>query len=198
MKYIVNEFHPNNLVDIRKEHEFSQKELGEILGVSSRQICNYETGERSLPIDKAMILSEKFNYSLDWIYSRTERKKEINTFKVDIRNFFSCDDDNVYLTIPKNFWDYIHTISEIEKSTNTQSAKSLLKFKAYSEYDKDNNDKIVFRITMPKEDFSAYIQSKDGLLPYSSEHENRIPKHRPTEEETKQIVDFFESLNKSE
>lgn len=198
MKKIVDEFHPNNLVAIRKEHDLSQKDLGEILGVSYRQICNYETGERSLTIDKAMILSNKFNYSLDWIYNRSESCKEINTFKVDIRKFLSCDDDNVYLTIPENFWDYIHKISDIEGSINTKSAKSLAKLKAHSEFDKDSNNTTFFIITMPKEQFGKRYKNGNEWIPIASEHEADKSEHKPTEEQKQCLADFFGFFSKSE
>ena len=59
---------PNNLLSIREELKLTQKELGEILNVSVRQICNYETDETStLPLDKAILISKKWNYSLDYI-----------------------------------------------------------------------------------------------------------------------------------
>ena len=64
----VKEIYPCNLLELRKNLGLTQKELGEILGVSERMICNYETGEITLPIDKAIILSQRWNYTLDWIY----------------------------------------------------------------------------------------------------------------------------------
>ena len=60
----------NNLLKIREELNYTQQELGQILDVSERMICYYETGLSSLPIDKAVLIRKKWNYSLGWIYNQ--------------------------------------------------------------------------------------------------------------------------------
>lgn len=60
--------YPCNLLELREELQLTQKQLAEILDVSERMIGYYETGVVTLPIDKAILLCQKYNYTLDWIY----------------------------------------------------------------------------------------------------------------------------------
>ena len=76
------------LAELREDLDLTQEQLAEILGVSTKMVSNYETGANALPIDKALILSEKYGYSLDWLY----KKYNINfdnckDFLIDIRKW---------------------------------------------------------------------------------------------------------------
>ena len=88
----------NNLLKIREELNYTQQELGQILDVSERMICYYETGLSSLPIDKAVLIRKKWNYSLDWIYNQDlsgkfhDVSEETPDFLVDIRRFLKVSD----------------------------------------------------------------------------------------------------------
>ena len=97
--------------------------------------------------------------------------------------------------MPLKYWELFGAISKILNSE--KSAENIKEdiIKLLADYMDFETSDVVFRITMPKEDFSSYIQSKKGLIPYSREHETNKVKHTPTEEETQQIVDFFDSLN---
>ena len=115
---------PNNLLNIRTELGLSQNEMGEILGVSTRMICNYEIGTSNLPPDKAMILSTKFNYSFSYIYAdKTKQPVNSDSFMIDIRKTITCDNDNVYFTITDNHWNYLCELLGINNSVNTNKTK---------------------------------------------------------------------------
>lgn len=43
----------NNLANIRDDLGYTQKQMGEILGVSERMIQKYESNQYNLPIEKA-------------------------------------------------------------------------------------------------------------------------------------------------
>lgn len=102
---------------LRENLGLTQKELGEILGVSERMVCNYETEETTLPLDKAMILSKKYNYTLDWIYCHpanssnvspaVHTEKEHPKFFVDIREFISYSNNSLHFTFPDYYMEYI-------------------------------------------------------------------------------------------
>lgn len=122
------ERHPCNLLKLREELKLTQKQLGEILEVSERMICNYETGEITLPIDKALVLSKKYGYSLDWIYlvpvnAPSEKVVGYTKFIVDIRHFLSFSNDSVLFTIPNYYWEYIKKRNAITSSKSLDEDK---------------------------------------------------------------------------
>ena len=128
-----NESHPCNLLKLREELELTQKQLGEILGVSERMICNYEIGAITLPIDKAIFLCQKYNYTLDWIYcypadvkgaaALSDKAEKYPKFVVDIRDFLSYSNDSVFFTIPNYYWEYIKRRNAITSSKSPDGDK---------------------------------------------------------------------------
>lgn len=54
-----------NLKRLRTENKLSQEGLAEILGVSRQSISKYEQGNAYPEIDKLMVLSQKFNVTVD-------------------------------------------------------------------------------------------------------------------------------------
>lgn len=119
----IKEIYPNNLLKIREHLGYTQEEMGKILDVSERMICNYETGESNLPIDKAILLSKRYNYSLDWIYRIEDtsiknaylhsHNVELAKFMVDARDFISFSDNMYHFCIPENYQKYISEINTI-------------------------------------------------------------------------------------
>ena len=53
----------------------SQKVLGEVLGVSDRNIRFYETGEHRPDFDGLLTLADYFQVSLDYLVGRSEERK---------------------------------------------------------------------------------------------------------------------------
>ena len=78
MAHKVKDIIESNIYEIRAEQNLTQEELGELLGVSVRMIQSYEAGQTTLPLDKAMYLCEKWNYSLDQIYKYSGRFYTVN------------------------------------------------------------------------------------------------------------------------
>lgn len=54
-----------NLVELRKLHDFSQEELAEMIGVSRQTLSKYETGESLPDIDKCKALADIFSVTMD-------------------------------------------------------------------------------------------------------------------------------------
>jgi len=52
---------------LRKQRRLSQKELGEIIGVTHKTISTIESGLSSTTIDKLVILAQFFNVSTDYL-----------------------------------------------------------------------------------------------------------------------------------
>ena len=65
------------LRDLRKQYGYTQKELGEKIGVSDNTITNYEKGVRQPSYEILQSLANIFECSIDYILGRTNNKKEI-------------------------------------------------------------------------------------------------------------------------
>ena len=63
------------LRELRTEKKISQKALGEILGISDRNIRFYETGEHRPDFEGLLILADYFQVSLDYLVGRSEERK---------------------------------------------------------------------------------------------------------------------------
>lgn len=201
----IKEIYPNNLLKIREFLDYTQEEMGKILGVSERMICNYETGESNLPIDKAILLSQKYNYSLDWIYkiketqtnsiSVHEHSNQVDKFVVDIRDFVSFSDNKYHFTIPQNYWEYITKLNRIILSQRTDNEKKRLKAELDGKYKKNNNTSIVLRISIDSSEIRSYLSFNSDLIPFadSDPDEKYEP---PTKESISELNAFFDELMK--
>lgn len=125
----------NNVLRIREQLGYTQKQFGEILGISERMICNYETNESNLAPDIALTISKKWGYSLDYIYcdileepiNKEQKQKRYITdktiFDVDIRDFIACSNDKITIQMDKAYWDYILEVNNIKMSNQTDDEK---------------------------------------------------------------------------
>lgn len=75
----------NNLRKLRKSHNLTQKEVAAILGISQQQYSSYELSSSLLTIDKALILADFYNVTLDYLVKRKVVKNNIDRIK-DIEN----------------------------------------------------------------------------------------------------------------
>lgn len=57
---------------LRKQAQLSQKQLGEVLGLSNRAICTMEGGSRGTTIEKLVLLAEYFHVSTDYLLGITD------------------------------------------------------------------------------------------------------------------------------
>ncbi len=73
----------DNLVELRKYHDYSQEELAEMIGVSRQTLSKYETGESLPDIEKCKLLSDVFSVSID-----------------DLINYDRNSDDGMGLGVP--------------------------------------------------------------------------------------------------
>ena len=193
----------NNLLKIREELNYTQQELGQILDVSERMICYYETGLSSLPIDKAVLIRKKWNYSLDWIYNQDlsgkfhDVSEETPDFLVDIRRFLKVSDDKVVFSIPQDFWNYMSDLNEICHSTVSENERKRKIVELNGSYTKDNKTNIFKECSIDKEAFINMICLGDVPVLYSCE-EDKKEYPEPSDEKMKEVIDFLELLKKEE
>ena len=57
---------------LRKEAKISQKQLGEVIGVSNKAICTMEIGTRETTLEKLVMLAEFFHVSTDYLLGVTD------------------------------------------------------------------------------------------------------------------------------
>ena len=198
----IKEIYPNNLLKIRESLKYTQAEMGGILDVSERMICNYETGESNLPIDKAILLSKKYNYSLDWIYSTKETQNKNNSkqnypkqndkFIVDIRDFISFSDNAYHFVIPDNYRKYVHELNSILFSNKTDNEKKRLKTELDGKYKKNNKGYVVWRISIPSDKFLSYMHFDSSFIPFADNGNDS--EYEPTEEEVSDAISFLNKL----
>ena len=64
--------------DLRHDHDMTQRELAEILGMSQTGYSKYETGENDIPTEILIRLSKIYNVSIDYLLDQTDCKKRYN------------------------------------------------------------------------------------------------------------------------
>lgn len=63
------------LKDLKEDADLTQKQVSEIIGVSVNHYGKYERGETDLPLEKAILLADFYDVSLDYIAGRTNHKQ---------------------------------------------------------------------------------------------------------------------------
>lgn len=190
----------NNLANIRDDLGYTQKQMGEILGVSTRMIQKYESYQYNLPIEKAIFLSNKYNYSLDWIYCNRDpyRNKEYipcyqcenNKFVMDIRNFITRSNDLIHIVIPDNYWNYIKKLNKVMSSNISNVEKNIEKKKLSEKFLENNNKNWKFSIDYKK--FYSYLIFDDKEIPFVDD--DNIKKKKVTESQIKEAEKFLNEL----
>ena len=61
--------------DLREDKDLTQKEIGEILGMSQTGYSKYETGENDIPSSVLIKLARFYNTSIDYLLGETDNPK---------------------------------------------------------------------------------------------------------------------------
>ncbi len=61
--------------DLREDADLTQTELAEIIHMHKTTYVRYETGEREIPLNIAIILAKYYKVSLDYLAGLTNKKK---------------------------------------------------------------------------------------------------------------------------
>lgn len=56
--------------ELREDHDYSQSDVAEILGISQQHYSKYETGEYELPLRHFITLAEHYSVSADYLIGR--------------------------------------------------------------------------------------------------------------------------------
>lgn len=65
----------SRLRDLREDKDMSQKEMGNILGMSQTGYSKYETGENDIPTTILVELADYHNTSVDYLLNLTDVKQ---------------------------------------------------------------------------------------------------------------------------
>ena len=65
----------SRIKDLREDKDMVQKEVAEILNITTQQYSLYERGDREIPFHHAIKLAEFYHVSLDYIAGLTNNKK---------------------------------------------------------------------------------------------------------------------------
>ena len=61
--------------DLREDHDLTQKQMAQVLNCSQQVYSNYELGQRDIPTDILIRLSQFHNVSVDYILGLTDNPK---------------------------------------------------------------------------------------------------------------------------
>ncbi len=77
------------LRDLRREHNLSQQELGNVFGVDKGTISKIENG-KTLNSDLALSIADYFGVSMDYLFGLSDDKSPVNYDLKKAWHFFSC------------------------------------------------------------------------------------------------------------
>lgn len=63
------------LRDLKEDADLTQKQVADLIGVSTNHYGKYERGETDIPLEKAVILANYYNCSLDYLAGRTVHRR---------------------------------------------------------------------------------------------------------------------------
>ena len=58
--------------EVREDHDLTQREIADELGMSQPQYNRYERGYRDIPTDMLIFLAYRYNTSVDYLLGRTD------------------------------------------------------------------------------------------------------------------------------
>ena len=58
------------LLDLRQDHDMTQKEVAALLGIDQRVYSNYETGKREIPVRHLIVLADHYKTTIDYLVGR--------------------------------------------------------------------------------------------------------------------------------
>lgn len=65
--------HYQRIKELREDADLSQRQIAEILHMHKTTYTRYETGEREIPFNIAILLAKYYHVSLDYIAGLTDR-----------------------------------------------------------------------------------------------------------------------------
>ena len=65
------------LKDIREDHDLTQKQIAEVLGMEQSNYAKYENGKNMMGVDKYIKLAKFYNVSLDYLTGIINKPKPL-------------------------------------------------------------------------------------------------------------------------
>ncbi len=65
----------NRIRDLREDHDLSQRQLAEAIGITQRKYSYLETGTQQLTDEILVKLADFYGVSVDYILRRTDKRK---------------------------------------------------------------------------------------------------------------------------
>lgn len=195
---------PTNLATIREKLKYTQEDLAKILGVSKKMICYYEQECSNLPLEKAIYLSKRYNFSLDWIYKNPQNSQntlkfknysdeECTKFLVDIRDFLICSDDKIKFCIKNAYWEYIKKLNAIKHSDKTQRIQSNEIAELNGNYKITDDTDIFWEFSIDINEFISMIHYQDGSCPIYTDDDSKNVSP-PNDEQIEEIKEYLKSF----
>ena len=63
------------LRDLREDHDYTQREIADVLHIKQNTYSQYENGQRQIPIDFLIKLALHYNVSTDYILELTDKRE---------------------------------------------------------------------------------------------------------------------------
>ena len=61
--------------DLREDHDYKQRQIAEYLHCSQQVYSNYELGQRDIPTEILIKLSNLYDVSIDYLFGQTSNPK---------------------------------------------------------------------------------------------------------------------------
>lgn len=148
----MEKIYKNRLKEILDEIGFTETAFADEYNLDPSNISKIVTGDKQLPLELAMKICEKYEFSLDWMYC----KESLNSknFLIDIRELFYCEQDKIYIKIPKKQLYYIFELNEIKNSDKHKINKKVNLSDLNEDFlNDDDQNEIIAIFEIPKDDF---------------------------------------------
>lgn len=70
--------HYRRIRDLREDHDLKQKDMAAFLNCSQQVYSNYELGQRDIPTEVLIRLSEYYRVSVDYLLGLTDNPKRLS------------------------------------------------------------------------------------------------------------------------
>ena len=72
--------YPERMRALREDHDYTQTEIANVLGIAQTTYSQYELAKRSLPIEYLITLCQFYHVSTDYMLGLTDKKKHPPSF----------------------------------------------------------------------------------------------------------------------
>ena len=77
--------------ELREDHDYSQSDIAELLGISQQHYSKYETGDYELPLRHFITLAEHYGVSADYLIGRCSYNEKKPLEMVYITPDYTCE-----------------------------------------------------------------------------------------------------------